>query len=139
MPRPLTPAEELDIALLLGYPADYYNENPLFYGAIQRINDADHLYDKVLSYLTRANAIKTKLETDAAAAAGIHSLDKADVVFFGAGNATFDALNAQLRGVIKELSCFCKVEILNDITTGSGPLNTRFFGELPGSGAAPQW
>jgi hypothetical protein len=48
VPRPLTPAEELDIALLLGYPADYYNENPIFYGAIQRINDADHLYDKVI-------------------------------------------------------------------------------------------
>lgn len=138
MPRPLTPAEELDLVLLLGYPADYQNENPFFFGALQRINGADHLYDKAIEFLTRAAAIKTKI-ADAAGSAGIHSLDKADVVFFGAGNAQYDALNAQLRGVIKELSTFCAVEILNDITTGAGPLNTRFFGALPGNSGAFQW
>jgi hypothetical protein len=139
VPRPLTPAEELDIALLLGYPADFRNENPFFYDALQRINSADHLYDKAISFITRANAIKTRIETEATAAAGIHSLDKADVVFFGAGNATFDALNAQLRVVIKELSCFVHVRKLNDITSGDDEFNSVFAGAPSGSGAAPQW
>ena len=138
MPAPLTPAEELDLALLLGFPADYYNENPMFYGAIQRINGAAHNYDKAISLLTEAKAIETKI-SEAAMTAGIHSLDKGDVVFFGAGNAVFDALNAQLKVVIKKLSCFVHVRKLNDITSGDDELNSVYAGAPPGSGAAPQW
>lgn len=142
MPAPLTPAEELEIALLLGYPADYANENPLFYGAFQRINNKPANYDKAISFLVEAAALQTAI-SNAASSAGIQSLDKGDIVFFGnanSGNTQFQDLQTQLRTLIHRLSAFCGVTILNDITTGAGPLNSVYAGPLPGAaGAAPQW
>lgn len=138
MPPPLTEAEELEVALLLGYPADYRNENPLFYGAFQRINASVAIYNKTVSILAQVAALDSSIASTATTA-GIKLLDKGDIEFFGKGNAQFEALNQQKRVLAGLMSNLCGVAILNDITSGKGYENSLFWGPAQCGKPSTQW
>lgn len=138
MPAPLTPAQTLKLARYHGYPWDFRNENPLFFGVLSRINSEPEFYDEVVSFLNRIAAIDAAIDASVSTA-GIKSLDKGDVVWKDGVGSTLAELKDHKQSLIIELSCLTKVELLNNITTGQGPLNSHFFGGPPGSGAAPQW
>jgi len=138
VPPPLTEAEELEVALLLGYPADYRKVNPLFFGAFERINASQANYDKVIELLADLTALKAQISS-AAKSAGIKMLDKGDVEFFGKGNAQYDALMSQKSVLAGEMSILCGVAKLNDITSGKGYQNSVYWGPSQCGKPSTQW
>lgn len=114
-----TEAQRVQIRQSLGYPDVYRNDNTRLEGAMDVIGERPDTKALVEELLVNIEAADSQIAT-LLLAAGLKSVDKADVVFFGneSGNAGRKDAEANGRMWVKRLSVVMGVPVANDIYSG---------------------